>query len=88
MPPRGGGVTLPRAYETQALRAAPENQAMHAKVDGPRDWRCPRCGSLLSRLAVSRLAPGEWIEVKCKCNAFSTAEGGADGVVVRSGRHP
>lgn len=66
----------PPPYETQA----------HG-VPRPLDWRCPRCGSLCSRLAVSRLAPGDWIEVKCKCNAFSTAEGGADGVAVRPGRH-
>lgn len=66
----------PPSYETQALG-----------VPVPRDWRCPRCSSLLSRLAVSRLAPGEWIEVKCKCNAFSTAEGHSDGVTVRAGRH-
>lgn len=51
------------------------------------DWRCPRCQRLCSRLAVARLAPGEWIEVKCRCNAYSTAEGGAGGVVVRAGRH-
>ena len=52
------------------------------------DWRCPRCSNLCSRLAVSRLAPGEWIEIKCRCcNKFSTAEGGVGGVVVRKGRH-
>lgn len=51
------------------------------------DWRCPRCDRLCSRLSVARLAPGEWIEVKCRCNAYSTAEGGAGGVVVRAGRH-
>lgn len=30
-------------------------------------WRCPECGNILAR---HRLAPGSYLEVKCKCNAF------------------
>lgn len=30
------------------------------------EWRCPRCNSLLMKV---RLAPGVWIQIKCRrCN--------------------
>jgi phage FluMu protein Com len=35
-------------------------------------WRCPRCGTVLAKL---RLAPGSFVELKCKrCGSFSQVE--------------
>lgn len=61
-------------------------RAIPSSAASPIRWRCPSCDRICNRLRLSRLAPGDWIEHRCKCGAWSTVEEDGGRIVIRHGK--